>query len=90
MARDSLLDRSARPVIARPAAAELGRLAAAPASSTALFPANPLIALAQLLGRQAAREHLQAISEWAPPASVKLSDDSGAIGPANPRKMAPT
>jgi len=90
MARDSQLDRNARGASTRPAAAELSRLAAAPASSTALFPANPLIALAQLLGRQAAREHLLAISECAPPASVGVSDDSGAIGPTNLRKKAPT
>jgi hypothetical protein len=90
MPRDSQLDRSAHPVSARTRTAEPGRLAAAPAPSTA--PANPLIALAQLLGRQAARGHLQAISECAPPAPVEVSGGPGAIGPGNPRgrKKAPT
>jgi hypothetical protein len=88
MARDSQLVRTARPVGARTPAAEPGRLAATPAPSTA--PANPLIALAQLLGRQAAREHLQATSECGQSAPVEVSSGPGAIGSGNPRKRAHT
>jgi hypothetical protein len=90
MARDFHLDTTARPLSARTPTAEPGRPVAAPALSTA--PANPLVALALLLGRQTAREHLQAISERGQSAPVEVSSSPGAIGPGDfrGRKKAPT
>ena len=86
MARDFHLDLTARPISAR--TAEPGRLIAAAALSTG--PASPLIALAQLLGRQVAREHLQAISECGQTAPVEVSSGPGTIGPGHPRKKVST